>query len=69
MLRRWLQRRKQKRCVHWFLDVVQYNHLESRGAIVCCEQKTWDVTVETRRCFKCDYSETREVTRTYEGWT
>lgn len=60
---------KQIFCVHWFDVQPNREYDYSSGAIVCCEQKTYSVTVQPRICSKCGFTEERGIGEPiYLGW-
>lgn len=64
-----LKRIKQFFCLHWFDPVSVHEYEVWGGTIICCEQRRWDVKVLERKCCRCDLTDSREVSRTYKGWS
>jgi hypothetical protein len=68
-MRNLLKKIRQARCLHWFNPPVTMEFTEWSGAIVCCQQKHWTYTQETRTCSKCGLTDSRRVGEpVYMGW-
>lgn len=59
---------KQLFCVHWFDDQPSGETEYSAGAIICCEQRLFKATVQSRKCSKCKLEEERNVDVVCLGW-
>lgn len=55
--------------MHWWGGVKQYTFGEYTGAIICTQQRVWNVTQEYRECVKCGLQDSHEIAREYGGWS
>lgn len=61
---------KQMFCCHWFDETGPYTVSYWDGPIICTEQRTYNVDVKERICFKCGKVESRRVGEPiYIGWS
>jgi hypothetical protein len=60
---------RQAMCLHWFDPPTTREFSEYVGAIICCQQKSYRVTAETRVCSKCGLTDSRKIgDPVFEGW-
>jgi hypothetical protein len=64
-----MKRLRQFLCAHWFDEPVTFEFSESRGPIICTQQKMWTITRQSRTCSKCGFTDSRRIgDPVYEGW-
>jgi hypothetical protein len=64
-----MKRWRQFLCVHWF-DEITSQFKEGWGEPVKNQQQTFTVTLQSRTCAKCGFTDSRRISEPiYEGWT
>lgn len=64
-----LKRIKQFFCLHWFDPATVHEYSVYGTTIICTQVRVWNVKVLERTCCRCDLKDSREVSRTYKGWS